>query len=76
MTWGMVMSITLSFIENSLRWLLFRKSCNLFGTINGLLSMVFLLVCLYTWMWANDGAGIIFICKYVLLSVGVRSSPD
>ncbi|CAL6005485.1 Conserved_hypothetical protein [Hexamita inflata] len=76
LTWGLVLTATLSFIENSLRWLLNRKSINVFGTLNAIFCTGFVLVALYTWMWANDAAGITFICKYFLLSVNVRISPE
>lgn len=76
MTWGLVLTATLSFIENSKRWMLNRKMCNLFGSLNAVVCTLFVLVCLYTWLWANDAAGITFICKYFLLSVNVRVSPE
>ena len=76
MTWGLVLTATLSFVENSMKWLLNRKKCNLFGSLNAVVCTLFVLVCLYTWLWANDAAGITFICKYFLVSVSVRVSPE
>ena len=71
-----MLTATLSFIENSLRWLLNRKPCNFFGSTNTVVCTLFLLVAIYTWMWASDAAGITFVCKYFLLSVNVRMSPE
>eukprot|EP00703_Trepomonas_sp_PC1_P002559 JAP94047.1 Transmembrane domain-containing protein [Trepomonas sp. PC1] len=71
-TWGIVFSLTLSFVVNSITLMSGRKSCNLFGTFNALICLIFLLDCLWTWLWAYDGAGIMFVCKYIILSMGVR----
>ena len=49
-----------------MRWLKNRKSCNLFGVLNGIICTIFLLSCIYTWMWMYDAAGMTFICKYIL----------
>ena len=57
-------SAALSFIENSLRWLLNRKICNPFGIINAIISSLFIIACIYKWLWANDAAGIAFICLF------------
>lgn len=76
MTWGIMLSITLSFVENSLRWTLNRRGCSVFGVLNAIVCALFMLCCIYTWLWANDAAGMVFICKYLLQSVNVRKSPE
>ena len=76
MTWGIMLSITLSFVENSLKWTLNRRGCSAFAFFNGLVCFLFVLCCIYTWLWANDAAGMVFICKYFLQSVNVRKSPE
>lgn len=53
-----------------------RRNCNVFGSLNGLFCGLFILIAIYTWMWADDAAGMTFICKYFLLSISVRVSPD
>lgn len=76
MTWGIMLSITLSFVENSLRWTLNRRGCSAFAVFNGIICFLFMVCCIYTWLWANDAAGMTFICKYLLQSVNVRKSPE
>ncbi|CAL6044415.1 Conserved_hypothetical protein [Hexamita inflata] len=76
LTWGLVLTATLSFVENSLRWLTNKNGCRLFGTLNAIFCTFFVITSVYTWMWANDAAGMTMFCKYVLLSVKVRYSPE
>lgn len=76
LTWGLILTLALQFVENSLKWILNRKACNLFGSLSGVFCGLFIAFCIYSWLWANDAAGITFICKYFLLSAGIRTSPD
>lgn len=75
-TWGIPFAFALSFLENTLRWALRRKRCNLFGSLNGLIFAVFLLACLYTWLWANEYQAMALICKWILIPFGLRITPE
>lgn len=66
LTWGLILSLTLSFIEDSINWLKHRKACNLFGVLNGIICTLFVISCIYTWLWLYDATGMTFICKYIL----------
>lgn len=61
-----MLSLALSFVEDSMRWLKNRKQCNVFGVLNGIVCAAFIISCLYTWLWLYDAAGVNFICKYIL----------
>jgi len=76
MTWCIPFSFTLSFIENTLRWSLNRRKCNLFGSINALVATVFLLAVLYNWMWANNGELMLQFCKYFLIPFGLKMGQE
>ena len=76
LTWGVVITICLNFVENTLKWSLNRKKYNLFGTLNAAISTIFIMVIAYTMLWANDGAGMTFICKSFLVLVGIKDTPD
>ena len=76
LSWGVVITICLNFIENTLKWSLNRKKYNLFGTLNAAISTVFVMAIAYTMLWANDGAGITFICKSFLVYLKIKDTPD
>jgi len=75
-TWGIPFAFTLSFIENTLRWSLNRRKCNLFGSLNGVVVTIFLLASLYTWLWANDYHVMSLICKWFLIPFNIRIAPE
>ncbi|KAH0574501.1 Transmembrane domain-containing protein [Spironucleus salmonicida] len=76
MTWGVIFSLTVAFVENSLKWLLNRKYINLFGTISQSICAIFLICCIYNWLWINNATGIVFISKNFLSAANIRVSPE
>lgn len=76
MTWCIPCNLALSFIENSFKWQLNRKKCNLFGSLNLIVAADFLIAVIFTWLWANNAALMTDVVKYLLIPFGLKYSAQ